>query len=342
MAAAGSFSVYAKTLTGSTAEVRTSPDETIAALKEKIESALKLTVPILRLVYDSKELTDTQTVGEHGIAKESIIIVVIGSSKPCHFFFALDESGSMSGGRWQQLISSFQDFVKMRHEEAEKKGTKIVDRVSVFFHETGCRVASWRKPSGETVPFDSIPLADVTPESLVNDFGSGGNNFDHALNFLTPYLRKSAADYIPVLMFMTDGGDCGDDAPSDPNFRDRAYNRMAAIKKELPELRLYVTVVYTTGQQDIDCAKKLCLAGGSDIETFFTYIEQEAHPAAFAPVSYAPAVSSSAPFSRSLRSAAPSPVAASVSAAPPRASAQAKMTKQWEHAYQCNSSYVPR
>jgi len=250
----------------------------------------------------------------------------------------------------------------MRHEEAEKKGTKIVDLVSVFFHESGCRVASWRKPSGEVVPFDSIPLADVTPDSLVNDFRSGGNDFFTVLNFLTLYLRKSATDYVPVLMFMTDGGDCG--------VRERAYGQMRALKKEMSDLRLYVTVVYTTSPDDIEGGKQLCLAGGSDIETFFTYIEQEPSASPFGdhfggyggyggPV---PCVASPPSFGYGGPMSYPSPVAAgpapggypssgpaglsAASPAPmafaPPASAQAKMTKQWEHAYQCNSSYMPR
>jgi len=334
MAASSSFSIYAKTLTGSTAEVRVASDEGVVAVKEKIHAALKLTIPIVRLVYDGKELEDSHTIADYNIAKEAIIIVVLGSSKPCHFFFALDESGSMSGQRWQQLLSSFADFVTSQHDEAAKKGTKLTDLVSVFFHQSGCRVASWRNPEGKAVKFDSIPLADVKPDSLVDDFNSGGNDFYNVLNFLTPYLRKTAADYIPVLMFMTDGGDCG--------VRERAYEHMRALKTELPELRLYVTVVFTTSHHDIEGAKQLCLAGGSELETYFIHIEPEPHSGAERELS--PAMfsrRSSASSGRSLSQtkdarSAPAPLSSA-----PHVGARAKMAQQWGHVYKCNSSYVP-
>lgn len=344
MAATSEISIYVKTLTGANSEIRVQPAEKIGRLKAEINTKLKLTLPIVRLVFDGKELADDeQTLQDYGVGKESIIIVVLESSKPCHFFFALDESGSMSGGRWNALLASFREFIESRHEEAKKDGRPLKDLVSVFFHETRGRLANFKGPHGVTA-FDSIPLAEITVDSLVDDFRSGGNNFDHALNFMTPFLRK-AGDFTPVMMFMTDGGDCGDDAPSVPNFRQRAYDRMAALKKELPDLRVYVTVVYTSSSDDIEGAKALCLAAGSDIETYFSIIEGEETQARYSAVddcddcdydagSYLCEEGSSfVPARRSVASSA-APAARPAS----EFSAQSKMKSRWDHMYMCNSS----
>ena len=146
------ITIYAKTLTGNNMAVATNTSDTIEDLREKIKSKLPEDFKIARLVFSSKELGDSsQTLEHYGIGEESIIMVIAVSAKPSHFFFALDESGSMSGNRWNSLLSSFADFITARHEEATKKGSPSKDRVSVFFHATHGRIANWRNPEGPKV-----------------------------------------------------------------------------------------------------------------------------------------------------------------------------------------------
>ena len=142
------------------------------------------------------------------IEQESIVVAIIETERPSHYFFALDESGSMSGKRWNALMESFKEFVDKQQkliETANKGDVAIQDVVSVFYHETNCRMAQCRLASGEVVPFDAIPITDLRTNSLVTHPNFGGNNFDNALTFIEPYLKRSTA-YVPVLLFMTGEG----------------------------------------------------------------------------------------------------------------------------------------
>lgn len=338
------FAVYAKTLTGFNTEIRTHSGQTIGELKSKVQE--KLEAPIGRLVYNSKDLSNAEaTLADYGIKEEAIIIVVALASKASHFFFALDESGSMRGRRWQQLLDSFNDFITARTASPSIAASK--DRVTVCFHADSGRLATCSDGS----PFDGLPLAQLQPGCLINDFRGGGTNFDAGLRFLTPYLRSAAAEYVPVLLFMTDGAD-------QHHLRKLACARMEALKQELPELRLYVTVVFTTKPDDVAYGKQFCLAGGSDVETFFVHLEDEGPPVRSSLAAQSKRKRRGAPprphypvgqvLDEGTRSVSHADEALSHDAtagvvfdavlhAAPR-SAQAKMAHQWEHAYQCNNS----
>ena len=355
MSASKEFPIYVKTLSGSNTEVRVSGSDSVAELKKKVQE--KVGVPVLRLLHKNKDLEDGKSVAESGVGEESIVIAIIETEKPCHFFFALDESGSMSGGRWNALIQSFVEFVDKRKESSAKNDIPIQDRITVVFHETHARFAKYVDAAGAHKPFDNVALADITSDSLVNDFKSGGNNFDHCLTFLRPHLLKTQG-FVPVLLFMTDGGDCGDDDPRPGDFRQRAYNTMADIKRDLPDLRLYVTVVFTSSAHDIDGAKKLCVAGGADVSTNYTFIEDDGsssrHSYPSAPhgsFSYASALCDSpleceddcspadAPVAlKRMAARAPMPAAAATPYTEvSQSSAQRKMASHWDNVYASNS-----
>lgn len=176
--------------------------------------------------------------------------------------------------------------------------SSLSPQVTVFYHETRCRLTQCRLPDGSIVPFDSIPITELRSDSLATNPSYGGNNFDNALTFMEPYLKKCTA-YVPVLLFMTgerlrrlsfrffedffeivliepftDGGDCGDDGHGG-DFRQRSYDHMAQIKRDIPELRVYVTIVFSTNHSDIEGAKRLCEAAGMDVATHYSAIEEE-------------------------------------------------------------------
>jgi hypothetical protein len=338
-----SFPIYIKTLAGSNKEVNVRANDSVKDLKRIVEA--KLSCSVLKLLHRNKELIDeSKKLEELKIEKESIVVAIIETEKPSHYFFALDESGSMSGGRWNALMESFVEFIEKQQkivEESKKTDVMIQDVVSVFFHETRCRFANCKLSDGKVVLFDSIPLSSLKGDSLVNDFRSGGNSFDYALSFIEPHLKKSTA-YIPVLLFMTDGGDCGD-GDGRPNYRQCAYDHMAQLKKDIPDLRVYVTVVFTNSQEDIDGAKKLCAAAGMDIETHYNYIEDDGSSNTYSSgyggggrggirsrkvASRSSSSSSSAPPSSS-----PSPHYSAVA----ESSAQRKMASHWDRVYCSNS-----
>ena len=351
------FPIYVKTLTGSNTEFRIRGDEKISAVKARLQA--QLATPVVSLMYKQKQLDESQTVSEAGIAEESIVAVITEAEKPCHFFFALDESGSMTGGRWSALLQAFAEFVDKQHATATKNGLPLQDRVTVFFHETSCRLANMRRADGAVVPFSDAPIAEITGGSLVNDFRGGGNHFEAVLGVISPFLRRCEG-FTPVLLFMTDGGDCG-------SSRQGAYDMMAGIKQALPELRTYVTTVFTNDARDIDGAKKLCAAAGMDVATHYAHIEDDgssnsyyysSYPAAAPPLSalshgaYYPAPTGYAPPLMSLTSAAPpmgygpplmsqAPMMAAMPApaayAPASAgSAQRKMASYWDNVYSSN------
>ncbi len=118
---------------------------------------------------------------------------------------------------------------------------------------------------------------------------------------------------------------------------------MAQLKKDIPDLRVYVTVVFTNSQEDIDGAKKLCAAAGMDIETHYNYIEDDGSSNTYSSgyggggrggirsrkvASRSSSSSSSAPPSSS-----PSPHYSAVA----ESSAQRKMASHWDRVYCSNS-----
>jgi len=340
------YPIYVKTLSGKTIELMVGSDFNVADLKAKVTSELN-GAAVTRMVFQDKDLSDaSQRLSDSGIVKESIVLVMTEQEKPCHFFFALDESGSMNGGRWHALMESFAEFVDRRLEAAQKNDVPIQDVVSVFFHESGCRVAKCLLPSGEKVPFLSKRLAELTANSLVNDPSYGGNNFDAALTFIEPHLLN-CTDMVPVLMFMTDGGDCG--------AKENAYIHMKKIKKKFRTCAPTSPLYSVRGHSDIEGAKALCAAAGMNVETHYNHIADEGNHASHGP-SRGPSHPSSPTQLPSTRSqiafpkqkkgasgAVPSSAPSASLSGPARyaqvseRSAQKQMASHWDNVYSANS-----
>jgi uncharacterized protein YegL len=110
--------------------------------------------------------------------------------------FALDESGSMGGKPWADLVAAYNMFLRVRG--AANQGTSR-DIVSVVLHDHEARVIT-----------QNTPLA-AAPTAL--PFQGRGNNFVVALQQTKAVVDATPAGYTPVLLFMSDGG-CG--TPSEP------------------------------------------------------------------------------------------------------------------------------
>jgi uncharacterized protein YegL len=114
------------------------------------------------------------------------------ANKGYHYVFALDESGSMGGSRWQQLMISYNTFLQQR---AASQGQK--DIVSVISYESSARV----KFSCQTI------------ETCMQNSGyrnwsmsGGGTDFRQAIRCSIPEMQKSERlGYVPVYIFMSDG-----------------------------------------------------------------------------------------------------------------------------------------
>eukprot|EP00743_Colponemidia_sp_Colp-15_P013099 GILK01015097.1.p1 GENE.GILK01015097.1~~GILK01015097.1.p1 ORF type:complete len:1309 (+),score=173.68 GILK01015097.1:591-3929(+) len=116
-----------------------------------------------------------------------------GSSKEMrrfHFIFVLDESGSMSGAPWNDLMLAYRQFLQRRLNDQG-----VEDLVTVVqFSSTPRTTVNCSKLS-------------VAPQSL--SFGSGGTCFSPALVQASTHIGQSPEGCIPMMIFMSDGGDAG-------------------------------------------------------------------------------------------------------------------------------------
>ncbi|XP_075241098.1 uncharacterized protein LOC142336280 [Convolutriloba macropyga] len=104
-----------------------------------------------------------------------------------HFVLCLDDSGSMSGNPWRELVSAVDDFVQRR------KTLSSSDKISIAIHNHATRVVA------EYQPITSFASSWLT-------FNGGENDFSLALRtsdgLIGRHLEKNVK---PVLVFMSDG-----------------------------------------------------------------------------------------------------------------------------------------
>lgn len=114
--------------------------------------------------------------------------VTVGS-KGSHVVFCLDESGSMDGKPWQDLMAAFRSFLQRR---ADHGGSH--DLVSVVQFGSSARISVKMQTVAQI-----LSNADLS-------FMGGGTEFRPALNFAKQLFQMSAQmDLEPVFIFMSDG-----------------------------------------------------------------------------------------------------------------------------------------
>uniref|UniRef100_A0A6B2L546 VWFA domain-containing protein n=1 Tax=Arcella intermedia TaxID=1963864 RepID=A0A6B2L546_9EUKA len=122
--------------------------------------------------------------------------------RPQHFIFVLDQSSSMKGERWEYLKRAYKSFILQRQKD---QGLK--DRVTVITFTTTPIVVR------EYIPLSSaldIPLEQ--PSASWSPFG--GTKFDPAINRIEPIIAKTIDTHLPVMIFMSDGGDKSSTSPN--------------------------------------------------------------------------------------------------------------------------------
>jgi uncharacterized protein YegL len=116
------------------------------------------------------------------------------SSGAYHHVFCLDESGSMTGQPWNELLNAYRNYIKCRQvDAADLQGAG--DSVSVVQFSSSARI-TYSKRS-------------VVDAELALTMQSGGTNFGPALDQALHCLKQTSPNEIPVLLFMSDGGGSG-------------------------------------------------------------------------------------------------------------------------------------
>jgi hypothetical protein len=111
-----------------------------------------------------------------------------------HFVFCLDESASMSGQPWQDVMQAYRGHLARRRIDQG-----VTDIVSVITFDSSPRLAVDRAP---------LPSAPV----IVPFNGGGGKEFSGALQQALRQFQQTASTHKSVLIFMSDG-QAGDASP---------------------------------------------------------------------------------------------------------------------------------
>ena len=110
-----------------------------------------------------------------------------------HLYFCLDDSGSMKGSPWNDLIAAVQGFISKRIELCRGAGCEPTDLVTIVNYS-----------STATVSARNVPILDSPEKSVV--FRSGGTSFKVGLDTVRLEIEKIQSGYTPILIFMSDGG----------------------------------------------------------------------------------------------------------------------------------------
>jgi len=117
-----------------------------------------------------------------------------------HLFFCLDESGSMSGQPWKDLILAVTAFITKRIEMCEANSCVPLDLVTIVNYGSAGRVIFQDEKISNLKQVDlysRIPFADT------------GTNFAAGLKEVMKCIGQTKfSEYTPCLIFMSDGG-CG-------------------------------------------------------------------------------------------------------------------------------------
>jgi len=133
----------------------------------------------MRELYECKEADRTLKAVDLTDSKEQ--------PKSHHFVFCLDESGSMNGSPWQQLMAALQGFIRQRTND---QATADIISVVQFDSRARCTV-------------NQATLA-AFPAQLA--FSGGGTCFAPALHQADALISQAPARSVPIMIFMTDGG----------------------------------------------------------------------------------------------------------------------------------------
>lgn len=110
-----------------------------------------------------------------------------------HFVMVLDESGSMSGQPWSELMRAYMNFLSQRCDDQHPG-----DKISVI--------------TFNDAPYVQITLADIRAAQRNLNYRSGGTSFAPAVQAASQVIGQGDPSLRPIVIFMSDGQ--ADDATS--------------------------------------------------------------------------------------------------------------------------------
>jgi len=112
--------------------------------------------------------------------------------KPYHFYFVLDDSGSMHYD-WKHLMKALEAFVNRRIAVCNSAGAQVNDLATIVNYSHTAQVMCSATPV----------TSDIAKHTK---FRSGGTDFGIGLQVTHQEMSKCGSSYQPVLVFMSDGG----------------------------------------------------------------------------------------------------------------------------------------
>lgn len=137
-----------------------------------------------------------------------------------HLYFCLDESFSMKGQPWTELLDAVSAFISKRIECCNTNGCPVQDLVTVVNYSTDARVV-----------IDSEPITTDLVQHIT--FKGGLTNFSAGLSLVMDCITNSSpqtSGFVPCVVFMSDGG-C---APGN------GTTEMASIIQQYPTAQVFV------------------------------------------------------------------------------------------------------
>jgi Mg-chelatase subunit ChlD len=164
--------------------------------------------------------------------------VSMTSGAPYHIVFCLDDSGSMGGKPWDDLMLAYRSYLDH---------TVDADFVSVvLFNNTAC------------VVFNHLPQAQAKEVPI--SFRGGGTHFQNGLDRCVECLTATNEGERPLLIFMSDGADAGESDGQGSARRVAETMRQSSVKSQ-HEFQLF-TIAFGSGAQHSTLKQMADVAGG--------------------------------------------------------------------------------
>lgn len=161
-----------------------------ASLVQSLRDGASAAQPLHTKSMQFLQLIQARTPNRAEIVNMMSCFVPVATSKFVHVIFCLDESGSMSGTRWEALKLAFREFLSIRRDVGGSAG----DKISVIQFDNTARIVLNR--ASLEVAYNHVLICN-----------GGGTNFIPALEAVKQQILSSSTseNLDTVVVFMSDG-----------------------------------------------------------------------------------------------------------------------------------------